>query len=157
MTIARAAGVAMALGLLATACKRGASGTGATASAATPSPGDASGADAGDAAQSRPRPPVLRFLKPAHPGLVLTWREPTPCDTVEGEREDALEPYPSESRRPVPAPPLRDVATFSVPGGTMSYLDASATMNHPYTFHARCRVAGVLSGWSNELAANPTP
>jgi hypothetical protein len=50
-----------------------------------------------------------------------------------------------------PGPPL-----FSVAGSTMSYVDATATQNTQYTYHVHCIVAGVVSDWSNELAANPT-
>lgn len=155
--VARAAGVVAALALLATACRSGsrsAPAAGATASAAPPAPIDTAAvvpdSDAGPPA--RPHPPILHLLTPAHPGLELTWREPTPCDAVEVEREDALHAYPSQVTPTTPG----GVASFTVPGATMLYLDATATMNYPYTYHARCRVAGVASGWSNELATNPT-
>ncbi len=69
------------------------------------------------------------------------------------EREDGLHPYPSQAG--APAPRETPQASFSAPGATGLYLDASATMNYPYTYHARCRAAGAASGWSNELATNP--
>jgi hypothetical protein len=97
----------------------------------------------------KPRPPILEYASPKHPGIWVSWIERTPCDTVEGERHDVVDPYPSEMT--VPGPPH-----FTVPAGTASYLDAGPTKNFVYTYHVRCKVQGVASDWSNELAANPT-
>jgi len=154
----------MALGLLAAACRsgssKGGSATGTTASAAPPALVDLPPVpDTSGAAPLGLLPPVLYTLKPAHPGLVLTWREPTLCETIEVERQDALQPYPSQAGPPVVASVTRGAAPaparFAVPAGTLSYLDTTATRDYPYTYHARCRRAGVASGWSNELATNP--
>ena len=97
----------------------------------------------------KPRPPVLELVAAAHPGITVSWSEPTPCDTVEGERQTMIDPYPSEGT-PSNAPPA-----FSVPGSATSYVDRSPSQAILHSYHVRCVTAGVASDWSNEFAANP--
>jgi hypothetical protein len=94
-------------------------------------------------------PPNLLHLEPvvAGTGLVLSWQESGPCDTVEIESEYGLIGYPSQQNPPQPP-------QFMVPGTMMSITDPSATGTNMYTYHARCVTGGVDSCWSNELANN---
>ena len=93
---------------------------------------------------------MLEHLEPVTngPGLVLSWTEPQPCDTVQVESEYGLIGYPSQANPPQPP-------QFTVtPGTLLSLTDPSATGTNMYTYHARCVVGGVNSCWSNELANN---
>ena len=131
------------LAMLATACGSKGGGSHAT----TTSTGAA--VTTATATGPKPRSPILEYASPKHPGIGVSWTERAPCDTVEGEGHDVVDPYPSEATPPGPP-------HFSVPGGTASYLDTVPTKSFLYTYHVRCRVQGVASDWSNELAANPT-
>ncbi len=94
-------------------------------------------ADAGEA--GLPQPPDLNNIMIAAPP-VLTWSEPTPCDSVEIERQDMINPYP-----PTPQ--------FTVPGSTKTYTDTTATMSgNTYFYRARCVVGALRSVYSNEVA-----
>jgi hypothetical protein len=104
--------------------------------------GDASddgGATDASASADAPRAPDLNNITIASPP-VLTWAEPTPCDTVEIEREDMINPYPATPQ-------------FTVPGSMLTYTDTTAHMSgNAYIYRARCVVGAARSAWSNEVA-----
>jgi hypothetical protein len=142
MLSARTSALALcfALGLGAAACGGGGStGTGGTTTTSTPATTSMAGTN---------DPPMLADPKPAATaggGLVLSWTEPNPCDTVEIERQDLVHPYPS-SMHPPGAPQL------TTPGTNSSIADTTATdKTTTYTYHARCVVGGSPSLWSNEV------
>jgi hypothetical protein len=77
---------------------------------------------------------------------VLGWTEPNPCATVEIERQDLINPYPSQAAPPGPP-------QFSIAGTKLTYADTTATdANTSYTYHARCVVGGAHSVWGNEVS-----
>ena len=136
--------LSIALALLAAGCGSRSSGGTSRGAALASAASTATAVPTGP----KPRPPVLDYVSSKHPGIGISWVEPTPCDTVEGERHDVIEPYPSQATPPRPP-------HFSVPGGTLRYLDTAPTESVFYTYHVRCKVQGVPSDWSNEFAANP--
>jgi len=93
-------------------------------------------------------PPDLTNAKTATsgPGVVLTWTEAQPCDTVQIESAYGLTGFPSQMTPP-------GAPQFTVAGTMMTLTDTSATQPNNYTYHARCVVGGVDSCWSNEVAA----
>jgi hypothetical protein len=87
-----------------------------------------------------PKPPDLNNPSELMTPVVLTWSELTPCDTVEIERQDMMNPYPPNPQ-------------FSVPGAMMTYTDTTATtVGNTYFYRVRCVVGMVRSAWSNEVS-----
>jgi hypothetical protein len=145
----------LALGLVAAACGGGGSSSsgGGSPTTTTHSQSSTTSSTTSETTTSTSsatlEPPVLMSLMPAATtggGLILGWTEPNPCDTVEIEREDLINPYPSQSNPP-------KSPQFSTAGSNLSYADTTATdTNTSYTYHARCVVSGTTSVWSNEVS-----
>ena len=158
--MARRSALTLLVGLFTAACSGacggGSSGAGGTATttthATTTSTATVTTTATATTTMAKPTKPNLEGVVAAvpkmGPGLKLTWSEPTPCDTVEGERQTMIDPYPSQATPPGPP-------TFSVPGAMKTYLDTAPAQNLFFTYHVRCVVSGVSSDWSNEMAANP--
>jgi hypothetical protein len=105
------------------------------ANAESASPADASAPSEASALQT----PDLNNVSIAVPP-VLTWREVTPCDSFEIERQDMINPYPATPQ-------------FTVPGTMMTYTDTTATMSgNTYFWRVRCVAGSTRSAWSNEVA-----
>jgi hypothetical protein len=141
--------VPVAAGVLFAACGGGGSTGTSTGTTSTTSSSHAASSGAtssttstgsgGSTTTAMPKPPDLNNI-PAPAPPVLTWSTPTPCDTVEIERQDMMAPFP-----PTPQ--------FMVPGTMMTYTDTTATQtNNTYFYRARCVVMMVRSAWSNEVA-----
>jgi hypothetical protein len=137
MVNARISGLAVTAGVLIAACGGGGS-TGTTSGGGTTTTMHTTATGTGGGTASMPIAPELNNI---HAGAqaVLTWKLMTPCDTVEIERQDMVNPYPATPQ-------------FSVPGTMTTYTDTTATQSgDTYTYRARCVAGGVRSGWSNEV------
>jgi hypothetical protein len=146
MSRIRFAAVVIAVGVAVAACGGGGttgsgggttttSGGGATTSTSTS--GTTSSTSTG---ASKPQAPHLDSVKPLNGGLNLTWTELGTCDTIEGERKEALVDY---------------MVVITVNGGVGMAPDPTATVDQNYTYRLRCKAGGVYSDYSNELSANP--
>ncbi|MFT3772626.1 MAG: hypothetical protein QM820_45120 [Minicystis sp.] len=117
---------AVALGSILAAC--GGSGTDGTGGA-----GGSAGA---------PLAPQLVMVMPMAGVLHVEWTSSSPCDFIEAERKD--------DQHPTFAP------AFEVAGDKTSHMDGDAAMNMTYTYRVQCKAGSALSGYSNEMSANPT-
>jgi hypothetical protein len=143
MSRTRIAGLFVATALALAACGGGSTGgTGGTTSSgsggATVSSSSTTGT--GGSMAQKPQAPLFDTLMPMSGAILLGWKEPSMCDSVEGERKDALTPY---------------TLVFTEPGGKLSHLDTTASMMQNYTYRLRCKAAGVYSDYSNELTGAP--
>lgn len=73
--------------------------------------------------------------------LHVEWTTKAPCDVIEAERKDAQHPTYTPA--------------FEVAGDKTSHMDGNASMNEAYAYRLRCKVGSAVSGYSNEMAANP--
>jgi hypothetical protein len=132
----------LALGLGAAACGGGGSSGAGGATTTTGVTGTTSTPSSSSSGTGANMPPILADIKPAATaggGLVLSWTEPNPCDTVDIERQDIVHAYPSSPQ-------------FTTAGSNTSYTDTTATdTTTTYTYRARCVVGGSPSQWSNEV------
>jgi hypothetical protein len=150
MVNVRFAGLVVAAGVVVAACGGGGSigttgggGKTTTSTHATTSSTASSGAtttSSSSGTTAMPQPPDLANPSQLMTPVVLNWTEPTPCDTVEIERQDMVNPYPATPQ-------------FSVPGTMKTYTDTSATQSgNTYFYRARCVVGTVRSAYGNEVS-----
>lgn len=110
----------------------------------------AAGGDAADASQPADaspedlEAPLLDSIKTVDAGITIGWTNNTPdCDSVVGERKDALSPY---------------AQVFSVAGTMTSTTDTTVASlanasTTSFTYRTRCEKSGAFSVYSNELSA----
>jgi hypothetical protein len=96
----------------------------------------------GSSTGGSPAPPHLDDVMPMASVLHVAWTETTPCDMVMAERKDDQHPT--------------FAAAFQVDGSKTSHMDGEASLNMTYTYRLQCMVGDAVSGYSNELGANPT-
>lgn len=89
-----------------------------------------------------PETPQLVMVKPMAGVLHVEWSTTPPCDFIEAERKDDQHPTYAHA--------------FEVTGDKTSHMDGDAAMNMTYTYRLQCKVGAQLSGYSNEMGANPT-
>jgi len=93
-------------------------------------------------AAAAPAAPQLVTVKPMAGVLHVEWTTTTTCDFIEAERKDDQNPTFAHG--------------FEVTGDKTSHMDGDAAMNMAYTYRLQCKVGSELSGYSNEMSANPT-
>lgn len=86
--------------------------------------------------------PELKSIAKMAGSLHLTWELPTDttCDTIEGERKSAAEPYE---------------VVWTVPGTVDNKHDGTATEDTTYSYRLRCKAGTSYSEYSNEMSRNP--
>ena len=99
------------------------------------------GSSTGDSS-AMPQAPHLDEVKPMEGVLHVAWTEVTPCDMTMAERKDDQHPT--------------FAAAFQLDGSQTDHMDGDAAMNMTYTYRLQCMVGDALSGYSNEMGANPT-
>jgi hypothetical protein len=104
-----------------------------------------------DGAAVAPMAPVIDVVVAATTtggGLIIQWTLVGTCDSIDLERQDQIHGFPS-SEHPVGAPQFPGLA-----GTSTSYADKTASdPTFSYTYHARCKLAGALSDWGNDVLA----
>jgi hypothetical protein len=101
----------------------------------------AGGGDGGGGDASAPEAPALKSVAKMMGALHVTWTNPASgCDTIEGERKTATDPY---------------ALAFTVPGEADNKHDTAATAATTYTYRLRCKKGGVYSAYSAEMSGNP--
>lgn len=105
--------------------------------------GSGSGGEGGSGGgASAPVTPQLEVVKPMAGVLHVEWSTTATCDFIEAERKDDQSPTYA--------------AAFEVTGDKTSHMDGNAAADMTYTYRLRCKVGSKLSGYSNEMSANPT-
>lgn len=100
------------------------------------------GAGGAGGSAGAPKVPQLVVVKPMAGVLHVEWSATAPCDFIEAERKDDQHPTYAHA--------------FEVAGDKTSHMDGDAAANTTYTYRLQCKVGSALSGYSNEMSANPT-
>jgi hypothetical protein len=110
-----------------------------TSACGSSEPGGAGGAGGGAVV---PATPQLVKVMPMAAVLHVEWSTTATCDYIEAERKDDQHPT--------------FVHAFEVTGDKTSHMDGDAAMDMTYTYRVQCKMGSALSGYSNEMFANPT-
>jgi hypothetical protein len=85
--------------------------------------------------------PVLKTVEPMAGVLHIAWETTSSCEQIHAQRKTSTTDF---------------TTAFAVPGTEKNKMDAAANQNETYTYRLMCAKGDQMSGYSNEMSANPT-